>query len=450
MMLTHEQVVKRMGHLPQDVDAFFRQVATAHRLLSDGYAGMRHLTTEAEQHMYDLLHHLQTGETVCGKIEARGTMSGAALAIADSKALKQAADGVAKSLGLCVAEVAADAMPRLNQLQRQLSKASVLTAADKAKLDNLPLADSDAAVRAIDASAPSSSSRPYWVDSATGQSSWDRPAGIGSHIDRYAAAEPEPEPATPEPAAASTDETLLQRTSTREELALMKQEMKRIKENEKRMESELARKQDAEHGADHAVSVSVGGGSMQMQQASATAKAAHRQLGSSEAQGATAQQVQQVQQQVTELQSVAARMEDQLHEVRVHTGLELSLSQAVDRIREALGLDAGMKMKAVVSEAQDQLDLEFADGAPMKVRVQRVCGEFGIETGWATDEPAQTASLPADLEARQAMSEVERLVAAGELGAAEDEVKRAERLAKQALEREQLFGGGGGDDDDIC
>ena len=48
------------------------------------------------------------------------------------------------------------------------------------------------------------------------------------------------------------------------------------------------------------------------------------------------------------------------------------------------------------------------------------------------------------------MSEVERLVAAGELGAAEDEVKRAERLAKQALEREQLFGGGGGDDDDIC
>ena len=116
-----------MEHLPQDVDAFFRQVATAHRLLSDGYAGMRHLTTEAEQHMYDLLHHLQAGETVCGKIEARGTMSGAALAIADSKALKQAADGVAKSLGLCVAEVAADAMPRLNQLQRQLSKASVLT-----------------------------------------------------------------------------------------------------------------------------------------------------------------------------------------------------------------------------------------------------------------------------------------------------------------------------------
>jgi len=276
------------------------------------------------------------------------------LSKSDGAELQEASAEMTKYLNLCVAEVAAGAMPQLQRLQSRLAEAAVLTASDKAKLDALP--------------------------EAPGAQSGAKPTKD-----------------------VADDGAALQRASTRAELEEFKRAVSRLQE-------ELARKQDADDGADQEAFISVSGGSAQVQ-ASAAAKAAHRH-GSSEAQGAS---VQQLQQQLAELRSEVARHEDKLQEVRVHTGLELSLSQAVGKIREALDLDAGMKMKDVVSEAQDQLGLEFADGSPMKVKVQQVCAELVIETGW---------------EAQAAAAELEY-----------DDAQREELT---------LGGGDGAQDDDIC
>ena len=41
-----------------------------------------------------------------------------------------------------------------------------------------------------------------------------------------------------------------------------------------------------------------------------------------------------------------------------------------------------------IREAKDQLGLEFVDGSPMKVKVQQVCADLVIETGWEAQAAA--------------------------------------------------------------
>merc|ERR1719247_1997333 len=100
--------------MPEAVQSFFRQVTTANRLIHDAFndAQLKALPPEAEVHMEELLKHLQEGKRVCALIgEHRGTLKGYVLAKSDFRALDEATTGVMRTLGLCVAEVAADAMP---------------------------------------------------------------------------------------------------------------------------------------------------------------------------------------------------------------------------------------------------------------------------------------------------------------------------------------------------
>jgi DNA repair exonuclease SbcCD ATPase subunit len=201
------------------------------------------------------------------------------------------------------------------------------------------------------------------------------------------------------------DDATLQRASTRAELEETKRAVQRLQE-------ELARKQDADDGADQEAFISVGGGSAQVQ-ASAAAKAAH-QHGSSEAQGAS---VQQLQQQLAELRSEVARHEDQLQEVRVHVGLQLSLPDALGKIREFLGVtQADARGPNDVLRKAKEFDIVFDEAANLRDKVQQVCAQLSIETGWE----AQAAAPEPEYDDAQ---------------------------------REELTLGGGGDgaqDDDIC
>eukprot|EP01046_Picozoa_sp_COSAG06_P007649 COSAG06_NODE_376_length_16647_cov_19.266920_7_plen_518_part_00 len=126
--------VKTMRELPNAVRNFWCQVVTVQHMLHAAYGGMQELTKEAEQHMTNLLAALQNGQEICEKICDRGRILKLVLSSSDDGALEDAVDKVSCYLSFCVAEVAAEAVPRLNQLQSQLKEGMLLTAAEKERI----------------------------------------------------------------------------------------------------------------------------------------------------------------------------------------------------------------------------------------------------------------------------------------------------------------------------
>ena len=87
--------------------------------------------------MEGLLRAMRRGLAKTKEIRGRWAVTGFVLSKSDGAELKEASAEVTKYLSLCVAEVAAGAMPQLQRLQSRLAEAAVLTASDKAKLDAL-------------------------------------------------------------------------------------------------------------------------------------------------------------------------------------------------------------------------------------------------------------------------------------------------------------------------
>ena len=197
--------------------------------------------------------------------------------------------------------------------------------------------------------------------------------------------------------------------STRGEL---EETVKQLMEKQKRMEEDLARKQDAAQSPqpDQEVAISVGGGSMQVQ-ASAAAAAAQAVQGQSTAGGAL--QAAQMQEQIAGLTTEVVQLGEQMQEVRVHTGLQLSLRQAVAKICDEYSVDHVMTTAAVIAHVQKDLELTFDDGSP-RDKVQRICAELGIETGWG----AQAAALEPEYDDL----EREELIHGGGAGAQNDDI----------------------------
>jgi hypothetical protein len=347
------KVVKAVQNLSAVVDDFLRQVATVSRLLRVAFVGMMQLTPEAERHMSELLGVLTKGQAKCKDIGNRGTLAWIALSKSDDKALKVATVGVTKYLGLCVAEVAAEAAPRLAAMQMRLSQMASISVEDKAKLAALP---------------------------------------NGSEVSD------------------ETDDCKLKesKASTRGEL---EETMKHLMEKQKRMEEDLARKQDAAQSPqpNQEVAISVGGGSMQVQ---AFAVAAAQAVQSQSAADGALQAVQ-VQEQIAALTTEVVQLGEQMQEVRVHTGLQLSLRQATAKICDEYSLDRMMTTAAVIAHVQEDLQLTFDDGSP-RDKVQQICAELGIETGWG--------ALAAALEPEYDDVEREELIHGCGAGAQNDDI----------------------------
>ena len=373
------KVVKAMQELPAAVEDFFRQVVTANRVLRSAFAGIPQLTLEAEQHAKELLLALNRGQEKCTEIGERGSLATIALSKSDGKALQAAADGVTKYLGMCVAEVAADAAPRLAAMQHRLSQMATVTAEDHAKLAALPEARAQ----------------------ATGNGPNEVPTPPDGEVD-------------------------LERTSTRRELEetqrALKQLMekqKRIEQEQKRMEEELAHKQDVEQSpqCDQEVSIGVGGGSMQVQASAAAAAQAAQGQGAASGSAVLAVQMQE---QIAGLQAEVVRHTEHITELREQTGLQLSLPDALAKIRDFLGVTQAEARRPndVLTKAKE-FDIFFDEAGSLRVKVGQVCGELGIETGWGV----QVAAVEPEYDDEQ---------------------------------REELITGGGGyggaaqDDDDIC
>jgi hypothetical protein len=159
--------------------------------------------------------------------------------------------------------------------------------------------------------------------------------------------------------------------------------MKQLMEKQKQMEEELARKQDAEHRpqSEHEVAISVGGGSMQVQ-ASAVAAAAAQGKGAA-VQAAQAHAQQQMQAQIDGIQAEMVQLKDHVTELRVHTGLQLSLPDALAKIRDFLGVtQADTRRPNDVLAKAKEFDIVFDESANLRDKVQLICSELGIETGW--------------------------------------------------------------------
>eukprot|EP01046_Picozoa_sp_COSAG06_P007651 COSAG06_NODE_376_length_16647_cov_19.266920_9_plen_352_part_00 len=169
--------------------------------------------------------------------------------------------------------------------------------------------------------------------------------------------------------------------------------MQAMKRKQEQLEQQLA--QVSQDDTDD--EVGVGGGSMQAK-ASTVAKAKVGQSRSSAGVKSEEDAITELQQQFEELRSEVTRQHGHLHELREHSGLQLTLRQAVQKIRDFLGIVGDTKKRHVVSEAIRQLALEYLEGASMRDKVQHICRELDIDTGW--DDPLDQAT-PAHLRAAQ-------------------------------------------------
>eukprot|EP01050_Picozoa_sp_SAG11_P038798 SAG11_NODE_16008_length_559_cov_1.447826_1_plen_99_part_10 len=61
--------------------------------------------------------------------------------------------------------------------------------------------------------------------------------------------------------------------------------------------------------------------------------------------------------------------------------VELTLAEAVERLKQELSLDPSLKGKAAVEAAKRVL----LSRGKLKEQIQLLCNELGIETGWAGD-----------------------------------------------------------------
>lgn len=335
-------LVKATSELPDSVQSFFCQVATANRLVHDAFHGMQVVPPEADAHMQDLLGYLEEGKKVCTAFcRHEGTLKGRVLSKSDKTALDVATAGVIRSLGLCVAEVAADAMPRLNAIQKQLAEMTVLTDEDQAKLKalkNLP-----------EAGPPK-----------------ERAVG-GTAV--------------------------LPKTSTREELETMKKAMAQQMRKQRALEKQLTKKQDLdETSTDQQTVADAGNGSMQAQVSVAAARETESNQHTS-MNAHLAAEVVQMTEQLADIRMSVVQHSDQIQQLREHTGLQLTLPQAVAKIRSILELEPGMRTKDVVAYAQDELGILFEDDVSTKTKVWRVCEQLNVETGWQAPTPPFSSAL---------------------------------------------------------
>ena len=128
----------------------------------------------------------------------------------------------------------------------------------------------------------------------------------------------------------------------------------------------------------------------------------------------------QMQEQITGLQAEVVQHTEHITELREQTGLQLSLPDALAKIRDFLGVTQAEARRPndVLTKAKE-FDIFFDEAGSVCMKVGQVCGELGIETGWGV----QVAAVEPEYDDEQ---------------------------------REELITGGGGyggaaqDDDDIC
>eukprot|EP01047_Picozoa_sp_COSAG01_P026588 COSAG01_NODE_1718_length_9396_cov_26.510165_9_plen_774_part_00 len=333
-------LIKARKEIPGAIEDFFRQVATVNRVMRDVFVGMEQLPAELARHMKRLQQELDEGEMQCRKTCERWKIASYVMAESDTAALAKCTTGVEKYLGLCVAEVAADAVPRLHALCAKFKDAAVFTQAEK-----------DEVLRAA--------------------------ATVAS-----AAAE---EGVPPEDTAAGSEDTgeeQLRRTKTRAQVRELRKEISALKKA-------VATKQDAVAPAstDQDMSVAVGGCSLQAQ---AQAQATTSSTQSASAGANQRADTQNGAERIAFLEHQVQCLVGSVQEVRERTGLELSLPDAVQQIKEMLDLDVAMKPLDVLEHAREEYGVAFEPGWNLRLQVQAVCNGVGIMTGWTEAAAAET------------------------------------------------------------
>jgi hypothetical protein len=255
-------------------------------------------------------------------------------------------------------------MPRLNAMQRKLAGMAVLTDEDQAKL---------AAMQTPPEAEPPITGRDRGGDSS------GRSVATGT----------------------------LPKTSTREELEKMKKAMAQQMRKQRALEEQLAQKQDLEDDPDHETSVDMGGGSMQVHASAGAAKRADS--GQQGGADALTKEVAQLTEQLADIRMSVVQHSEQIQHLREHTGMQLTLPQAVAKIRSILELEVGMRTKDVVAYAKDELGLLCTDDASTKTKVWHLCEQLNVQTGW----PAPTAAPAPELSYEEEMARDELLYGGG-------------------------------------